>query len=329
MNAVGIRAFEYVDWERLRGKTVFLTGVTGLLGFTVFKLLNQAEAELELDITLICLVRDRNKAVGRLSSAGMVRLKLVYMEGSVTDRMQSISVDYVIHCAADTASRSFLDSPAKVMRTSIEGTINVLEFARESKASGMIYLSSMEVYGRAEKGNVLTEQMVGTFDPANTRDCYPIGKIACEELCHSYMEEYGFPVKVARLSQVIGEEYSENDVRFPALMIRCAKEKKDIVLKTRGLSERCYISSLDAAGAILLILLKGTAGDIYNVADEESYCSVSELAERIAAENGIKVVYDIAPPSESGFPPDSYLHLDTQKLRSLGWKRVAGIRYRY
>ncbi len=317
--------FAYIDWELLRKKTVFLTGVTGLVGLSVYKLLNLAEKRYDLGMTLRCLVRNKDKAVQRLSTVADHCLRIDYMEGSVTDKLPEISIDYVIHCAADTASKSFVDNPADVMKTSINGTINVLELARQSKVLGMVYLSSMEVFGVAEKGVRLTEQMTGSFSPSNTRDSYPIGKVTCEALCNSYFKEYDLPVKVVRLSQVIGGEYSESDSRFPAMLMKCAREKKDIVLRTKGLSERCYIGSLDAAGAILLILLKGNAGDIYNVADEGYYCSVSEMAERVASKNGIKVVYDLLAQNKSIYPKDSYLYMDTQKLRGLGWKRIVGI----
>ena len=55
-----------------------------------------------------------------------------------------------------------------------------------------------------------------------------------ECLCVSYAEEYGVPVKIARLSQSFGAGVEYNDGRVFAEFARCAIEKKNIVLHTEG-----------------------------------------------------------------------------------------------
>ena len=61
--------------------------------------------------------------------------------------------------------------------------------------------------------------------------------------------------------------------------------KKDIVLLTDGKSKRCYLYTMDAVSAILTVLLKGEAGQAYNAANPETYCSVKEMAEMVAKRN--------------------------------------------
>ena len=96
------------------------------------------------------------------------------------------------------------------------------------------------------------------------------------------------------------------------------------MLKTKGETERCYIHASDAVTAILAIMLKGVPGRAYNAGDESTYCSISEMAEKIALEAGIRVEYDIQEGSKNGFPKAVYLDLDTTALKELGWTPVRG-----
>ena len=180
----------------------------------------------------------------------------------------------------------------------------------------------MEVYGYPEKGHKVAESEIGEFTPLNLRNSYPIGKIMCETMCCAYAEEYKVPVKMVRLTQTFGPGVNYNDNRIFAYFGRCVKEKKDIVLKTAGETERCYLYTTDAVTAILTVMLKGKNGEAYNAANEETYCSIAEMAERIASENGINVVYDIQPPEMNGFPQTLYMYLDTTALQELGWRPI-------
>ena len=156
------------------------------------------------------------------------------------------------------------------------------------------------------------------------RNSYPIGKIASENLCCGYAKEYGVPAMSIRLTQTFGAGVNYNDTRVFAYFARCVKEKTNIVLKTRGETERCYLYTTDAATAILTVLLNGKAGEIYNAADEGTYCSIAEMAEQVAKSGGIKVVYDIQDTAVNGFPDTLYMDLDTTKLQKLGWCPLGG-----
>ena len=76
----------------------------------------------------------------------------------------------------------------------------------------------------------------------------------------------------------------------------------------------------DAITAILTLLVKGEPGKAYNAADERTYCSIANMAQKVANESGIKVEYDIQDEKLNGFPNTLYMNLDTRALRSLGWK---------
>ena len=176
-----------------------------------------------------------------------------------------------------------------------------------------------------ERGHKVTEEDIGKLLPTDSRNSYPISKLLCEALCCAYSCERGVPTRAVRLAQTYGPGVHHNDKRLFAYIGQCVREKKSIVLRTKGDSERSYLYSIDAATAILTVLLKGKDGEIYNVADENTYCSVSEMAEQIAKEYGLAVEYENGNAKESGFPETFYLDLDTNKIRSLGWKPAYGM----
>ena len=80
-----------------------------------------------------------------------------------------------------------------------------------------------------------------------------------------------------------------NDGRVFADFARCVIEKRDIILKTKGETKRSYLYTEDAVCAILTVMLNGESGQAYNVANEETYCSIYEMAQLVAKGGQMKV----------------------------------------
>ncbi|WP_298074181.1 hypothetical protein [uncultured Bacteroides sp.] len=85
-------------------------------------------------------------------------------------------------------------------------------------------------------------------------------------------------------------------------------------MKTKGETGHYYLYTADAATAIL----KGDAGQAYNAANESTYCSIAEMAEKVAVQDGIKVRYEIEDENRNGYPKALYMDLDTSLLQQLG-----------
>ena len=159
----------------------------------------------------------------------------------------SDSVDYIIHGASATSSKYFVSNPVETIYTALDGTSNILKFATEKKINGMVYLSSLEVYGTPEKdADLITENDYGYIEPLSVRSSYSEGKRMVECLCASYAHEYSVPVKIARLSQTFGPGVAYEDGRVFAEFARCALEQRDIVLHTQGHTVRSYCYTKDA-----------------------------------------------------------------------------------
>lgn len=319
-----VSAADFIEWDKLRDTTILITGATGLIGTTFIKSLNYANKNKNLNLHMIALVRDEVNAKERFADILPDGI-LSFVVGNV-EKLPVVDgkVDYILHAASQTASKEFVNHAVETIQTSVLGTLNLLTLAREKKVKGFVYLSSMEVYGYPERGHKVKENEIGAMTPLDLRNSYPISKMMSESMCCAYAKEYGVPATICRLTQTFGPGVNYSDTRIFAYFGRCVAEKKNIVLKTKGETERCYLYTTDAVTAILSIMLNGKPGNAYNAADEKTYCSIAEMAERVAVDGGIRVEYDIQDENANGFPETLYMDLDTSALRELGWKPVGG-----
>lgn len=314
----------FIPWEQLKNSTVFITGATGLIGSALIRVLSYMNETRQLNISLLALVRDAERAK-EIFSKEIAAGYLKFIVGRVEEPIkvdEGIPIDYVIHGASQTASKKFVTQAVETIKTAVTGTENLLALAKQKKVKGFVYLSSMEVYGYPLRGHKVIEEEIGALSPLDLRNSYPLSKQLCEMMCCAYAKEYGVPTKIIRLTQTFGPGVHENDQRIFAYFAKCVLEKKDIVLKTKGETERCYLYTMDAVTAILTVLLKGLPGEAYNAADSSTYCSIREMAEKVAADGGISVKYDITDEAAQGFPRTLYMNLDTTKLENLGWHTI-------
>lgn len=316
-----------VSEDKIRNRTFLVTGATGLVGSCFVKcLLKMNEAD-GLSMKVIAPVRSLDKAKKVYGdSFNSEYLKFVEIESIENDLKIDEPVNYVLHGANPTASLYFVNNPVETITTAVLGTKRMLELAREKNVEGFIYLSTMEVYGDSHNGERITESDLGTFDPTVARNSYPLSKLMCENLCCSYCKEYGLPVHVARLTQTFGPGVEYSDKRVFAEFARCAIEKKNIVLKTKGETERSYLYTDDAVSALLLIMVNGADGEVYTVANEATYCSIYEMAQLVAQDNGIEVVIEETDITKFGYANTLHMNLDTARLQNLGWSAATDLR---
>ncbi len=312
-----------VDHERLDGSRVLISGATGLIGKYLVRFLVRC-----CNCTVFAIVRDMEKAKRLWKDLGG---RVQYICSDITDLdLGGLSVDYVIHGASVTSSRSFSCEPAKVIYTSVEGTRRMLEFARENPVKGFVFLSTMEVYGSPLTDEKISELHGTNLDTMRVRTSYPESKRLCEAMCTAYCSEYKVPARVLRLTQTFGPGVAYDDSRVFAEFARCAMEGRDIVLHTKGDTRRSYLYLADACTAVLTVLMRGADGEAYNGANEETYCSIKEMADLVALECAGAAIRVRTEPEETarekfGYAPTQRMNLDTSKLQGLGWKPGIGL----
>lgn len=316
---------ECVFGTDLEGKTILVTGATGLVGQNIVNALLYFGMKTSVAPKVLALVRNKEKAQKLFAQQKKdCGDKLEFLIGDVVNLPDiTEEIDYIIHGASQTASAAFVRNPVETIETAVVGTKNLLELARTKQVDSFAYLSSMEAYGSPTEEKLLSENAGACFDSMAVRSCYPESKRMCESLCAAYAAEYGVPAKVVRLAQTFGLGVSGEDVRVFADFARKALKGEDIVMQTKGDSCRMYLYTMDAAAAILTVLLKGKNGECYNAANKETYCSIKEMAELVSAtlsKGKSGVVMQIDEENLKKYPPAHKLKLDTSKLEGLGWK---------
>lgn len=314
-----------IAWEKFRNATVLVSGASGLIGSAIVNALLFASERNGLDIRVVAWVRNAEKAAARLlPSPG-----LSIVQGPVeTPPDVRGPVDYVVHAASPTQSLFFVRSPVETLQTAVMGMRAALEFAKNAKCRGLAFLSTMEVYGHPPKGLPVRENQPGAFDPSVVRNCYPLGKLLCESMGAAYASEYGVPAKSIRLTQTFGPGVERGDPRVFAEFARCVLDRKDIVLHSDGLTERCYLYVADAVTAVLSVLTEGKPGESYTAANRSTYCSIRDMARMVATDiAGGAISVRLQPDAvDRGYADTLYLDLDTSKLESLGWSPKTGLR---
>lgn len=311
-----------MDLSIFNGKTLFVTGATGLIGQTLIKRVIEFNRNNCGRIKVIASVRNMEKAHGIFGEDNPEE-ELSYVVSDICSiPLEDMGIDYIVHTASNTSSKAFVERPMEIIETAVGGTKRVLELAKINGIRAMAYLSTMEVYGTPSTDEKIDESHSTNLDTMSVRSCYPESKRMCESICASYQKEYGVPTVVLRLTQTFGPGVQYDDGRVFAEFARCAIEGRDIVLKTKGETKREYLHVDDAVNAIFISLIKGCPGEAYNVANEETYCSIREMAELVAdrcAEGRISVRIQEADSSKYGYAPTLHMNLDTSKFRDLGW----------
>ena len=305
----------------LEGASFLITGATGLIGSTLIRCLTALKA----GVHVYAPVRNIAKAQ-KMFGNDYTNVDFIECNIERYDYSQLGNIDYIVHCAAPTASKFFVDSPVETIDIILNGTKALLDYAKNSSVKGFVYLSSLEVYGTIhDDSKPVTEKVQGYIDPLSVRSSYPMAKRAVENLFVAYAKEYGVPARIARLTQTTGAAIAHDDNRIIAQFARLAAHGEDIVLHTKGDSARPYCYTIDSVSAILYILLKGSDGEAYNVANENTYISARGMAEYVQKNFNPSISVRVEPGDNFGYAPPTKLRLSSEKLRSLGWTPQYGL----
>lgn len=234
-----------------KGKPVFVTGATGLLGGWVTRRL------LELGANVVALVRDR---VPRsiLESEGLLP-SITSVHGPLEDAdllqraIGEYEIDTVLHLAAQPIVGVAKLDPVSTLRTNVEGTWNVLEAARRAKVKQVIVASSDKAYGDSD-------HLPYTEDhPLQGRFPYDCSKSCTDLISQMYHATYAMPVSIARCANLFGG----GDLNFNRVIpgvIQATLSDTRFVIRSDGQFVRDFLYIRDAADAYLSLAQGLAAG---------------------------------------------------------------------
>ena len=156
----------------------------------------------------------------------------------------TMEVDQIFHLACPASPIHYQRNPVRTIRTAVQGTLNLLDVAREASAR-MLIASTSEVYGDPAE-HPQTESYWGNVNPIGPRACYDEGKRCAEALATSYAIQYGVQVRIARIFNTYGPRMHENDGRVVSNFVVQALSGKPLTIFGDGKQTRsfCFVSDL-------------------------------------------------------------------------------------
>lgn len=253
-------------------KTILVTGGNGFIGTNFIRILNESVSEKYKIINVDKLTYAANKN-------SLLNLKdVLSYHVDITDResMEKIftdhTIDYVVNFAAETHVDNSIKDPSCFVRTNVLGTGVLLDCAKKFEVLKYLQVSTDEVYGSILDGQ-FTES--SPIDPSSP---YSASKAGADHLVMSYHKTFKLPVNITRCSNNYGQ-FQHSEKLIPTIINKVRNNQKIPIYGT-GKNIRDWIHVRDHARAVLMVLLKGENGEIYNVGSNNELTNL-EIATKI------------------------------------------------
>ena len=278
-------------WERIRGKSIFLTGGTGFFGKWLLESFIYANEKLSLNAKIFSLSRNPEIFIKEHPFYNAYMNSVNFIKGDILtyDFKIDEAVQFIIHAATASSDSLNKNNPLLMMDTITLGTRNVLDFALTQPIEGFLFVSSGAVYGK-QPFDVSNIQETDCFkiDINNSNAAYSEGKRIAELYCSTYFEKNNLPVKIARCFAFVGPYLPLNTHFAIGNFINNVIKNEDIVIMGDGSTTRSYMYASDLSIAIWKILLMGNNNKPYNVGVDKAY-SLKEIALMLKTNYGNKV----------------------------------------
>lgn len=271
------------EFHHLTDRTLLLTGGTGFLGAYLLETVARLnERVLSKPCRVYVVTREPGRFARRFPHF-VVRPEFTLIEGDIKNlRFPSIPWDFVIHAAAPSDARVFVQDPLDTLDTIVAGTRAVLTAAAEAEVEAFLMVSSGAVYGQQPpECTGMSEDYQGAPDLRQSRSAYGEAKRYAELLCNIYREKRGVPVSIARVFSLVGPYQDLNATSAVIDFIRQGSVGDTITIHDDGQAIRSYCYIADAVTALWKLLLCRTAGEVVNVGADLEAISFRALAQRV------------------------------------------------
>ena len=205
-----------------------------------------------------------------------------FVKGNICDKevvsalFEEEKFDYVINFAAESHVDRSIDDPDIFLRSNLLGVEVLLNAARKYGIKRFHQVSTDEVYGDLPlEGDISTFTEDSSLHPSSP---YSASKAAADLLVLAYARTYNLPVSISRCSNNYGPyQYPE---KLIPLVIERALHNEPVLIYGTGLNLRDWLDVKEHNRAIDLIVRKGRAGQIYNIAGKNEIQNI-EMVKKI------------------------------------------------
>jgi UDP-glucuronate decarboxylase len=227
-----------------------------------------------------------------------------------------LEVNQIYHLACPAAPGHYQFNPIKTIKTSVQGSINMLGMAKRCGAKIML-ASTSEIYGDPEV-HPQPESYWGNVNTIGLRSCYDEGKRVAETLFMDYYRMNKVNIRIVRIFNTYGPRMHPYDGRVVSNFIRQAITGEDITIFGEGNQTRsfCYRDDLVEGFVRLMNCSDDFIGPV-NIGNPGEF-TIRELAEQVLELTGSRstlIQKPLPPDDPTRRQPDITLakkHLDWQ-----------------
>jgi len=235
----------------------------------------------------------------------------------VYEKIEGYSIDHILHLAACTHVDRSIRNPYECVMDNVIGTLNILEFLKDTNVHRFIYFSTDEVFGPAPSGIKFNE-----WDRYNSKNPYAAAKAGAEELCLAYANTYSLPIIITHCMNAFGER--QNSEKFIPSTIKKILDGEKVQIhadeKLTTIGSRHYLYAQNIAHAITFLLTSGKViCDKYNIVGTKEVNNL-DLAQQIAQIVNEPLDYELVDFHSSRPGHDLRYALENGKLEKLGFR---------
>ncbi len=312
---------------------ILVTGGAGFIGSTLIRLaISRGHSVVNVDMLTYAACLENLASVANSPN-------YAFEQFDIRDRIGLENVfsvhapDTVMHLAAESHVDRSIDDPKNFIETNVNGTLNMLEVAREywqkkgKPASFRFHhISTDEVFGSLPNDPTALFTENTSYNP---RSPYSASKASSDHLVRAWYETYGLPIVLTNCSNNYGPYHFPE--KFIPTVILNALAGKPLPIYGDGGNIRDWLYVEDHAVALLLVLEKGTVGRSYNIGGNNEMTNLNLV-------QSLCTILDRLKPRASGcfadlisFVADRPGHdkryaIDTTRIRNeLGWRPTVTI----
>lgn len=275
------------DWATLHGSRLLITGATGFFGCWMLETACAANRELGLRMEILAQSRDPERFLARVPH---LRAGVTWLASSPltlnASQFGPRGLDAIVHLVTEADAEAARTRPDEARETILGSTERALALAQATGARHFLFTSSGSVYRRDGVRGPCAESAPRHPETAGTSSVATItggAKCAAEAACARVAAERGLHATVARCFAFVGPHLPLEGKFAIGNFLRDALAGRDVVVAGDGTAVRSYLYAGDLAAWLWAVMVRGTAGEAYNVGSAHAR-SLREVAELVVRE---------------------------------------------